>query len=97
MADRDIEISDRSSDADIAELPAALNEYNFATTGYRDGRSLSASSATTASSSRASMGSRGEGMHGSICSGWTSHGAVTGSERPCWRLLKRRHADADAR
>ena len=41
MADRHIEISDRSSDADIAELRAALNEYNFATTGYRDGRSLS--------------------------------------------------------
>jgi adenylate cyclase len=41
MADRDIEISDRVSDADIAELRAALNEYNFATTGYRDGRSLS--------------------------------------------------------
>ena len=40
MGDRDIEISDRSSDADIAELRAACNEYNFVTTGYRDGRSL---------------------------------------------------------
>ena len=41
MGGWDIEISDRSSDADIAELRTALHEYNFSTTGYRDGRSLS--------------------------------------------------------
>jgi GNAT superfamily N-acetyltransferase len=35
-----IEIEDRSSDADTAELRAALHEYNFASTGYRDGRDL---------------------------------------------------------
>ncbi len=41
MGGWEIEISDRSSDADIAALRTALHEYNFATTGYRDGRDLS--------------------------------------------------------
>jgi GNAT superfamily N-acetyltransferase len=41
VAGWDIEISDRSSEADSAELRAALHEFNFAATGYRDGRSLS--------------------------------------------------------
>jgi ribosomal protein S18 acetylase RimI-like enzyme len=34
-------MTDRTSTADIDELRDALNEYNFATTGYRDGRDLS--------------------------------------------------------
>ena len=41
MGGWNIEIGDRGSDADSAELKHALNEYNFATTGYRDGRDLS--------------------------------------------------------
>ena len=41
MGGWDIEISDRGSDADSAELKDALNEFNFETTGYRDGRDLS--------------------------------------------------------
>ena len=36
-----IEIGDRSSDADAADLRTALHEYNAASTGYRDGRALS--------------------------------------------------------
>ena len=35
-----IEIQDDASDADTAELRDALYEYNFTTTGYRDGRGL---------------------------------------------------------
>ena len=35
-----IEMRDSASDADTAELRAALHEYNFAMTGYRDGRDL---------------------------------------------------------
>ena len=35
-----IEIQDGASDVDTAELRAALHEYNFAATGYRDGRDL---------------------------------------------------------
>ena len=41
MGGWEIEISDRSSDADITELRTALHEYNVASTGYRDGRDLS--------------------------------------------------------
>jgi len=41
MGGWDVEISDHSSDSDIAELRDALNEYNLSTTGYVDGRSLS--------------------------------------------------------
>ena len=41
MGDWDIEISDLSAESDVAELRAALHEYNFETTGYRDGRELS--------------------------------------------------------
>jgi GNAT superfamily N-acetyltransferase len=37
----EIQISDHAVDADLAELRTALHEYNFATTGYRDGRDLS--------------------------------------------------------
>ena len=37
----DIEIGDHSPDADVAELRTALHEYNIASTGYDDGRSLS--------------------------------------------------------
>ena len=37
----DIAISDHSSDADVAELRTALHEFNMASTGYDDGRSLS--------------------------------------------------------
>ena len=36
-----IQIVDVAGDADAAELEARLHEYNFATTGYRDGRALS--------------------------------------------------------
>jgi GNAT superfamily N-acetyltransferase len=36
-----IVIRDTASDADVAELRDALHEFNFAATGYRDGRSLS--------------------------------------------------------
>jgi ribosomal protein S18 acetylase RimI-like enzyme len=35
-----IEIGDVADDVDAAELEARLHEYNFTTTGYRDGRSL---------------------------------------------------------
>ena len=41
MGGWDIEISDLSAESDIPELRAALHEYNFATTGYRDGHELS--------------------------------------------------------
>ena len=41
VAGWDIEISDDASDADTAELRAALHEYNFERTGYRDGLALS--------------------------------------------------------
>jgi GNAT superfamily N-acetyltransferase len=37
----EIEVSDQSTAADTAELRNALHEYNFAATGYRDGRDLS--------------------------------------------------------
>jgi GNAT superfamily N-acetyltransferase len=37
----DIEISDVASPADSHELQNALHEYNYATTGYRDGKWLS--------------------------------------------------------
>jgi GNAT superfamily N-acetyltransferase len=40
-AGRAIEIRDTASDAEIAELRDAIHEFNFAATGYRDGRSLS--------------------------------------------------------
>ena len=36
-----IEIADTAADSDIAELRDTLYEYNYASTGYRDGRSLS--------------------------------------------------------
>jgi GNAT superfamily N-acetyltransferase len=35
-----LEICDSASDADTAELRAAIHEYNFVTTGYGDGRDL---------------------------------------------------------
>ena len=41
MTDFDITIASTASPEDQAALEAALNEFNFATTGYRDGRSLS--------------------------------------------------------
>jgi GNAT superfamily N-acetyltransferase len=41
VTDWEIVIRDGASDADSAELRDAINEFNFATTGYRDGRSLS--------------------------------------------------------
>ena len=41
MGGWDIEISGDASEADTAELRNALHEYNFASTGYRDGRALS--------------------------------------------------------
>jgi GNAT superfamily N-acetyltransferase len=37
----EIEIASEASDADSAELRDKLHEFNFAATGYRDGRSLS--------------------------------------------------------
>jgi GNAT superfamily N-acetyltransferase len=36
-----IEIGDHTEATDLAELRGALLDYNFATTGYRDGRDLS--------------------------------------------------------
>jgi len=39
--DWDLVIRDTASDADSADLRDAIHEFNFATTGYRDGRSLS--------------------------------------------------------
>ena len=41
MTEWDIVIRDTASDADGAELRDAIHEFNVATTGYRDGRSLS--------------------------------------------------------
>ena len=41
MSEWDIVIRDTASDAEVAALRDALFEYNLATTGYRDGRSLS--------------------------------------------------------
>jgi GNAT superfamily N-acetyltransferase len=35
-----IEFNSESLESDVFELRAALHEYNFATTGYRDGRDL---------------------------------------------------------
>jgi ribosomal protein S18 acetylase RimI-like enzyme len=37
----EIRVTDVASDADMSELRDRVHEYNFATTGYRDGRSLS--------------------------------------------------------
>jgi len=37
----DIVISDNTAESDLADLRGALLEYNFSTTGYRDGRDLS--------------------------------------------------------
>jgi len=37
----DVVIGDTASETDVAALRNALFEYNFAVTGYRDGRSLS--------------------------------------------------------
>ena len=39
--DWDIEIQDTAAPADELALRNAIHEYNFATTGYRDGKSLS--------------------------------------------------------
>jgi GNAT superfamily N-acetyltransferase len=41
MSTERIKIAEVASDADIAELRDKIHEFNFATTGYRDGRSLS--------------------------------------------------------
>jgi GNAT superfamily N-acetyltransferase len=41
MTDWPIIILDSATEADSAELRDAVHEFNFATTGYRDGRSLS--------------------------------------------------------
>ncbi len=41
MSEWDVAIVDAASDADVAELRAAMLAFNFAATGYRDGRSLS--------------------------------------------------------
>ena len=41
MSEWDVVIRDTASETDIAALRDALFEYNYATTGYRDGRSLS--------------------------------------------------------
>jgi GNAT superfamily N-acetyltransferase len=41
VTDRDVVIGDTATDAEVAELRDAIHEFNFATTGYRDGRSLS--------------------------------------------------------
>jgi GNAT superfamily N-acetyltransferase len=41
VSDAPIVICDTATDADSDELRDAVHEYNFATTGYRDGRSLS--------------------------------------------------------
>jgi GNAT superfamily N-acetyltransferase len=41
MTDWTIEIRETASDAEIAELRDAIHAFNYAATGYRDGRSLS--------------------------------------------------------
>jgi GNAT superfamily N-acetyltransferase len=41
VSEWDIVIRDAASESEIAALRDALFEYNYATTGYRDGRSLS--------------------------------------------------------
>ena len=41
MGGPDIVIRDTADDAEVAALRDAVHEYNFETTGYRDGRSLS--------------------------------------------------------
>ena len=41
MSTERIKIADVATDADIAELRDKIHEFNFATTGYHDGRSLS--------------------------------------------------------
>ncbi len=41
MRGPDIVIRDTADDAEIATLRDAVHDYNFETTGYRDGRSLS--------------------------------------------------------
>ena len=41
MPDFEIRIVDVASTEDVAALEHEINEYNFAVTGYRDGRSLS--------------------------------------------------------
>jgi GNAT superfamily N-acetyltransferase len=37
----DVVIRDTATEAEVAELRDAIHEFNFVTTGYRDGRSLS--------------------------------------------------------
>ena len=41
MSDWSIVIGDAATDAESAELRDAIHEFNFAATGFRDGRSLS--------------------------------------------------------
>lgn len=41
MTEWDVVIADAAADSDVAQLRAALLAFNFAATGYRDGRSLS--------------------------------------------------------
>jgi GNAT superfamily N-acetyltransferase len=41
VSDWAIVIRDTATNAEVGELRDAVHEYNFATTGYRDGRSLS--------------------------------------------------------
>ena len=41
MSEFDVVIADEASDADAAALRDALHEFNYAATGYRDGRHLS--------------------------------------------------------
>ena len=41
MGGWDIDIGDTTAERDLADLRGALLEYNFSTTGYRDGRNLS--------------------------------------------------------
>ena len=40
MSEWNVEIRDAASEADSAALRDALHEFNFATTGFRDGRAL---------------------------------------------------------
>jgi GNAT superfamily N-acetyltransferase len=41
MPDFDVVIRDSATDAEVAELRDLIHEFNYAATGYRDGRSLS--------------------------------------------------------
>jgi hypothetical protein len=78
-----IEIRDSASDADTAELRPALHEYNFVTTGYRDGRDLACLVRDNGRLVAGLAGFTWGATRGSTCSGSTSRCGVAVSDAHC--------------